>query len=164
MNIAICQFKINTLEILDNTKRIIDSIKKAKQNNADIIIFPELSTIGSFINDILESRSFVEEIDEYNKKIIEESNGIYVIFGTVAIDKDNIGADGRIRKYNSIFVAKDGKLVKQKHTDFIIKNNLLNYNEYNENRHFFSLKDLAYENNKTIKEYYNTLYNYKNRR
>ncbi len=157
MNIAICQFKINTLEILDNTKRIIDSIKKAKQNNADIIIFPELSTIGSFINDILESRSFVEEIDEYNKKIIEESNGIYVIFGTVAIDKDNIGADGRIRKYNSIFVAKDGKLVKQKHTDFIIKNNLLNYNEYNENRHFFSLKDLAYENNKTIKEYYNTI-------
>ncbi|PTY40477.1 NAD(+) synthase [Brachyspira hampsonii] len=155
MKIAVSQLEIIPSMPCDNAARIISFISKAKKENADMVIFPELCVSGYMIGDMWESESFIRECEELGKEIIKSSNGIYVIFGNVASDKNKKNFDGRLRKYNAMFVAKDGKLIHNNTTEypFIIKSLLPNYKEFEDPRHFFSLKDLAFENNKDIKEY-----------
>ncbi|MCZ9937947.1 NAD(+) synthase [Brachyspira hyodysenteriae] len=155
MKIAVSQLEIIPSMPCDNTVRIISFISKAKKENADIVIFPELCISGYMIGDMFESEGFIRECEELGEEIIKSSNGIYVIFGNVASDRKKKNFDGRIRKYNAMFVAKDGKLIHNNTTEyhFIIKSLLPNYKEFEDPRHFFSLKDLAFENNTDIKNY-----------
>ncbi|MCZ9868991.1 NAD(+) synthase [Brachyspira hyodysenteriae] len=155
MKIAVSQLEIIPSMPCDNTVRIISFISKAKKENADIVIFPELCISGYMIGDMFESEGFIREREELGEEIIKSSNGIYVIFGNVASDRKKKNFDGRLRKYNAMFVAKDGKLIHNNTTEypFIIKSLLPNYKEFEDPRHFFSLKDLAFENNTDIKEY-----------
>ncbi|ADG70205.1 NAD(+) synthase [Brachyspira murdochii] len=155
MKIAISQIEIIPSMPCDNTVRIISAISSAKKNNADIIVFPELCVSGYMLGDMWESKGFINECEELGEEIIKSSNGIYVIFGNVASDKSKKNFDGRLRKYNALFAAKDGKLIHNNTTPypFIIKSLLPNYKEFEDPRHFFSLKDLAFENNADIKEY-----------
>lgn len=155
MKIALSQFEIIPAMPSDNTARMINYINRAKENKADMIIFPELSVSGYLIGDMWESESFIKECEKLGKEIIKASKNIYVIFGNVAIEKNKKNFDGRIRKYNALFLAKDGKLIKNKSMPcpFTIKTLLPNYKEFEDPRHFFSLKDLAFENNMDIKEY-----------
>ena len=161
MKIALSQFEIIPSMPADNTARIINYIEQAKNNKADMIIFPELSISGYLIGDMWESESFIRECEELGKEIIKASKDIYVIFGNVAVDRNKKNFDGRIRKYNALFLAKDGKLIKNDSLPypFIIKTLLPNYKEFEDPRHFFSLKDLIIENsidknNFNIKEYF----------
>ncbi|PCG19275.1 NAD(+) synthase [Brachyspira sp. G79] len=155
MKIAISQIEIIPSMPCDNTVRIISAISSAKKNNADIIVFPELCISGYMLGDMWESKGFINECEELGEEIIKASKGIYVIFGNVASDKSKKNFDGRLRKYNALFVAKDGKLIHNNINNypFIIKSLLPNYKEFEDPRHFFSLKDLAFENNADIKEY-----------
>lgn len=165
MKIALSQFEIIPSMPSDNAARIINYIEEAKNNNADMIIFPELAISGYLIGDMWESESFIRECEELGEEIIKASKDIFVIFGNVAVDRNKKNFDGRVRKYNALFLAKDGKLIKNPYSKipypFIIKTLLPNYKEFEDPRHFFSLKDLIFENalkdnkdNFDIKEYF----------
>ena len=162
MKIALSQFEIIPSMPTNNAARIINYIEEAKNNNADMIIFPELAISGYLIGDMWESESFIRECEELGEEIIKASKDIFVIFGNVAIDRNKKNFDGRVRKYNALFLAKDGKLIKNPYSKipypFIIKTLLPNYKEFEDTRHFFSLKDLIFENaledNFDLKEYF----------
>ena len=163
MKIALSQFEIIPSMPSDNAARIINHIEEAKNNKADMIIFPELAISGYLIGDMWESESFIRECKELGEEIIKASKDIFVIFGNVAVDRNKKNFDGRVRKYNALFLAKDGKLIKNPYSKipypFIIKTLLPNYKEFEDTRHFFSLKDLIFENvledNFDLKEYFN---------
>ena len=163
MKIALSQFEIIPSMPTNNAARIINYIEEAKNNKADMIIFPELAISGYLIGDMWESESFIRECEELGEEIIKASKDIFVIFGNVAIDRNKKNFDGRVRKYNALFLAKDGKLIKNPYSKipypFIIKTLLPNYKEFEDPRHFFSLKDLIFENaledNFDLKEYFN---------
>ena len=162
MKIALSQFEIIPSMPSDNSARMIKFIEEAKNNKADMIIFPELSISGYLIGDMWESESFIRECEEFGEEIIKASKDIFVIFGNVAVDRNKKNFDGRVRKYNALFLAKDGKLIKNPYSKipypFIIKTLLPNYKEFEDTRHFFSLKDLIFENaledNFDLKEYF----------
>ena len=162
MKIALSQFEIIPSMPTNNAARIINYIEEAKNNKADMIIFPELSISGYLIGDMWESESFIRECEELGEEIIKASKDIFVIFGNVAVDRNKKNFDGRVRKYNALFLAKDGKLIKNPYSKipypFIIKTLLPNYKEFEDTRHFFSLKDLIFENaledNFDLKEYF----------
>ena len=162
MKIALSQFEIIPSMPTNNAARIINYIEEAKNNKADMIIFPELAISGYLIGDMWESESFIRECEELGEEIIKASKDIFVIFGNVAVDKNKKNFDGRVRKYNALFLAKDGKLIKNPYSKisypFIIKTLLPNYKEFEDTRHFFSLKDLIFENaledNFDLKEYF----------
>lgn len=162
MKIALSQFEIIPSMPTNNAARIINYIEEAKNNNADMIIFPELAISGYLIGDMWESESFIRECEELGEEIIKASKDIFVIFGNIAVDRNKKNFDGRIRKYNALFLAKDGKLIKNPQSKipypFIIKTLLPNYKEFEDTRHFFSLKDLIFENaledNFDLKEYF----------
>ena len=163
MKIALSQFEIIPSMPSDNSARMIKFIEEAKNNKADMIIFPELAISGYLIGDMLESESFIRECEELGEEIIKASKDIFVIFGNVAIDRNKKNFDGRVRKYNALFLAKDEKLIKNPYSKipypFIIKTLLPNYKEFEDTRHFFSLKDFIFENtledNFDLKEYFN---------
>ena len=163
MKIALSQLEIIPSTPTNNAARIINYIEEAKNNKADMIIFPELAISGYLIGDMWESESFIRECEELGEEIIKASKDIFVIFGNVAVDKNKKNFDGRVRKYNALFLAKDGKLIKNPYSKisypFIIKTLLPNYKEFEDTRHFFSLKDLIFENaledNFDIKKYFN---------
>ena len=162
MKIALSQFEIIPSMPTNNAARIINYIEEAKNNKADMIIFPELAISGYLIGDMWESESFIRECEELGDEIIKASKDIFVIFGNVAVDRNKNNFDGRVRKYNALFLAKDGKLIKNPYSKipypFIIKTLLPNYKEFEDTRHFFSLKDLIFENaledNFDLKEYF----------
>ena len=163
MKIALSQFEIIPSMPADNVARMTKFIEEARESKADMIIFPELSISGYLIGDMWESESFIRECEELGEEIIKASKDIFVIFGNVAVDRNKKNFDGRVRKYNALFLAKDGKLIKNSSKipyPFIIKTLLPNYKEFEDPRHFFSLKDLIFENaikdnkyNFDIKEY-----------
>lgn len=155
MKIAICQFEIIPSMPVINASKMIKYIEEARDNEADIIVFPELSVSGYMVGDMWESESFVRECERLGEEIIKASKDIYVIFGNIALDKAKKNFDGRVRKYNALFVAKDGKLIDNNTTEynFFIKTLLPNYKEFDDSRHFYSLKDLALENDVSIKKY-----------
>ena len=163
MKITLSQLEIIPSMPTNNAARIINYIEEAKNNNADMIIFPELAISGYLIGDMWESESFIRECEELGEEIIKASKDIFVIFGNVAVDRNKKNFDGRVRKYNALFLAKDGKLIKNPYSKipypFIIKTLLPNYKEFEDTRHFFSLKDLIFENaledNFDLKEYFN---------
>lgn len=162
MKIVLSQFEIIPSMPTNNAARIINYIEEAKNNKADMIIFPELAISGYLIGDMWESESFIRECEELGEEIIKASKDIFVIFGNVAVDRNKKNFDGRVRKYNALFLAKDGKLIKNPYSKipypFIIKTLLPNYKEFEDPRHFFSLKDLIFENvledNFDLKEYF----------
>ena len=163
MKITLSQLEIIPSMPTNNAARIINYIEEAKNNKADMIIFPELAISGYLIGDMWESESFIRECEELGEEIIKASKDIFVIFGNVAVDRNKKNFDGRVRKYNALFLAKDGKLIKNPYSKipypFIIKTLLPNYKEFEDTRHFFSLKDLIFENaledNFDIKKYFN---------
>lgn len=138
-------------QIRHNYENMIKEINIAKENHADIIIFPELTLTGYFIGDLWEQPSFLRECDKYKEKIVSASQDIIIIFGHIAIDETKKNTDGRYRKYNAAFIAKDGKLLKNDaHHLYTIKTLLPTYRQFDDPRHFTSLLTVALEENTTV--------------
>ena len=58
-----------------------------------------------------------------------------------------MNTDGRVRKYNALYTAYNGKLIKPEKSPypFVIKTLFPNYREFDDSRYFFSLQSLATE-------------------
>lgn len=130
-----------------NTAKILSMINKAKEQNVDLIIFPEMAVPGYLLGDTWEQSSFLEDCESYGRDIIAASQGITVMFGNIAIDRSKKNNDGRVRKYNALFTAQNGKLIQPDNMPYpySIKTLMPNYREFDDTRHFFSLQKLARE-------------------
>ena len=130
-----------------NTKTMLSMISLARQQQANIVIFPEMAIPGYLLGDTWEQQSFIKDCETYGQQIIDASNDLCILFGNVAVDWHKRGNDGRVRKYNAFFVAYNGKLHGGDNFPypFRIKTLHPNYREFDDTRHFFSLRKLANE-------------------
>lgn len=130
-----------------NTATMLNMIEKACQQQAEMIIFPEMSIPGYFLGDTWEQPAFLRDCEEYGHRIILASTNICIVFGNIAIDWNKVNDDGRVRKYNACFVAYQGKLMGDDNFPypFRIKTLQPNYREFDDSRHFYSLRKLATE-------------------
>lgn len=125
----ICLVQINPIigNIQYNFERIEHFVKEAESLNADLVIFPELSLLGYPPLDLLEKRSFIDEVLDYNERIIQLSKKVGIIFGTVVRIEDKIGTN----LFNAAIFSVNGKV----HS--IHKKSLLpNYDVFDEVRYF----------------------------
>ena len=132
-----------------NAEKILQLMAEAREQGTDLIIFPEMSIPGYLLGDTWEQSSFLADCENYGKDIIAATAGteLTVIFGNIAVDWEKKNNDGRVRKYNALFVAQNGKLVQPDCMPypFVIKTLMPNYREFDDTRHFFSLQKLARE-------------------
>lgn len=122
--------QINTIagDIAFNTDKIIECIEKAKNNNADLIIFPELALMGYPFGDIfIRHKSIIKRQLEALNKITGECQNITVLVGFVEPTKDK----NKKPFYNSVAVIQNGKIINT-----VRKRLLPNYCEFNDYRYF----------------------------
>lgn len=137
-----------------NANKIVNKIENAKTDGIELIIFSEMAIPGYLIGDEWERLSFIRECEACGERIKEHTEGITAIFGNVGVDWNRYNEDGRVRKYNALFIAENRKFIHHPVTGypFVIKTLLPNYREFDDSRHFFDLRKYALENNKTLEE------------
>ena len=150
LKIAMAQMEVIPGHPDKNAATMLRMIDEAKENQADVVIFPEMAIPGYLLGDTWEQTSFLADCELYGQEIIEASKGITVMFGNIAMDWEKMNNDGRVRKYNAFFTAQDGKLIAPAGQDypFVIKTLMPNYREFDDTRHFYSLQQLALEQGK----------------
>lgn len=133
----------------ENAQKMLAAIEQAKQAKAHLIIFPEMAIPGYLLGDEWERNAFLRECEACGERIREAAKGITVIFGNIAVDWHRKNEDGRVRKYNALFVAENGAFIDHPHTKnpFFIKMLMPNYGQFDDNRYFFDASKLAYELN-----------------
>lgn len=147
LKIAAAQLKVQAGHPSENTENMLAMIADAKAQGADMIIFPEMAVPGYLLGDTWEQTAFLQDCEECGKDIIAASQDIAIVFGNVAVDWTKRNNDGRVRKYNALFTAWQGRLVQPEHMPYpyVIKTLMPNYREFDDTRYFFSLKQLAEE-------------------
>ncbi len=88
MKIALAQINQSVGKIEENRLKIFDFAKKAKEQNADIIIFPEFAVTGGYSNDLFNNRDFI--ISEFKATEVMTSHiPMNAISGVISNDKLN---------------------------------------------------------------------------
>ena len=144
---ALAQIRVIPGQPAINTEAMLKAIAAAKRQKAKLIVFPEMVIPGYLIGDNWEREAFLRECEACGHKICEAAQGITIIFGNVGLDWGNKNEDGRIRKYNALFVAENKTFIGPAKSPykFIIKTLSPNYREFDESRYFYDLRKLAAE-------------------
>ena len=123
-----------------NAPYMIGEIQSAIKRGIDIIVFPELAVSGYLIADKFEDTYFIEDILNFNRKIIESTSGnIVAIFGSI-VSSPGKGEDGRQRIHNAAIVAQGGKQL-----GYVVKTLQPHYRYYDDDKHLFSARKIAEE-------------------
>lgn len=134
-----------------NYQKISNIIGQAKEKNADILLLPEMCLPGYLIGDLWEQQTFLDDCAYYAQQIAAQAENLCIVFGSVATEKGKINEDGRIRKYNAAYICQNGTMLSgYLGRNFIIKNSLPNYREFDDARYFHSLQKLCAEENIAI--------------
>jgi NAD+ synthase (glutamine-hydrolysing) len=152
LRIALCQMRVHPGEPARNADTILrwiaEAVAVAKEQRADLLVFPELCVPGYFLGDGWERPAFLRDCEAGNARIIEATaheDSPTVVFGSVAVDWDVKGEDGRPRKYNAWIVAAGGKALEHPglKRPYGIKTLLPHYREFEDGRHFYDARELA---------------------
>ena len=121
--IALAQFSPHIGNIEANAQKMFDQVNEAKKQKADLIVFPELSTVGYPAEDLLLRPSLAKRTQKAFE-LLSQVKDIVVVFGFV-----NQTEDGQ--RYNAAAVMKDGQVL-----GIYNKQNLPNYGVFDEKRYF----------------------------
>ncbi len=146
ITIACAQIEVTPANPEKNTKKVLEAIARAKKQQVDILLLPELVVPGYLLGDLWEQKSFITDCEAWGQEIIKATEGICVVFGNIATDPSKVNEDGRIRKYNAAFIAQDGVLRRGGLPyPFISKTALPDYREFDDSRYFHSIAKLLPE-------------------
>lgn len=106
MKIALGQINPIVGDFAGNSAKIIDYARRAKSQDAGMVVFPELSICGYPPRDLVERESFVSHNREAAEHIAEETQGIAVICGLVTPAHAEAGKS----VMNSAALLLDGKI------------------------------------------------------
>lgn len=134
MKIALAQLNPIIGDFEKNTANILNAIKRAKQSDAGLIVFPELAVCGYPPLDFLEFEDFIERCFNAIQKIADACVGITAIVGGPS--KNPVLAGKNL--FNSAFVLKDGKILS-----VVNKTLLPTYDVFDEYRYFEPAKHIG---------------------
>jgi len=127
MRVALAQINPKVGDLAGNADKIVNFIKKAKEAEADLVIFPELAISGYPPRDLLDFEIFVQDNLVQLDRIKEFSYDIAVICGYIDVNSEPYG-----RKYhNAAAFMNEGEIVYRYY-----KSLLPFYDVFDENRYF----------------------------
>ncbi len=130
LKVNLAQINSTVGDFSGNCAKILTSVKQARSDGFDMVIFPEMALCGYPPEDLLLKPAFFKDLKKYLNKIIKSSKNICVIVGFPQLIKD--------KKYNSAAIISDGKLIKVAH-----KYELPNYGVFDEKRYFTSADSVS---------------------
>jgi NAD+ synthase (glutamine-hydrolysing) len=138
----------------DNMTTMLAHVDAARQAGCDLVAFPELAVPGYLIGDEWERPAFLRECEACGQALLDAARGIVVAFGNVGLDWQKRNEDGRVRKYDALFVVEDGQFLRPDGSpyDFVVKTLMPNYREFDDSRHFYDLRKLALELGRDVRD------------
>jgi len=127
MKVALAQLNYTIGDFEGNSAKMIEHIKKAKSDGADLVVFSELSVTGYYPHDLLEKKEFIQKAENAVLKIAAHCIDIAAIIGAPRINQN---AKGK-QLYNSAFFLTDAKIQHIQN-----KTLLPTYDIFDEYRHF----------------------------
>ena len=129
MKIALAQLNYHIGNFDANEAKIIRHINKAKEANADLVVFAELAICGYPPRDFLNVEDFVDLCENSIQQIAKHCIGIAAIVGGPS---NNQLLKGK-KLYNTAYFLSDGQITSKHH-----KQLLPTYDVFDENRYFES--------------------------
>lgn len=126
LRLALAQINSTVGDLSGNQKKILDFVNQARQQKADIVIFPELAICGYPPEDLLLKNGFVQDNLKSIQALVRTVKDIVAVVGFV--DRDKRGS-----LFNALAVIADGKIKGVYH-----KKELPNYGVFDEKRYFKS--------------------------
>ena len=123
LKIALAQLNFAVADLKANAGKIIAVVEQAKQQMADLIVFPELCITGYPPEDLLLRPDFIRETQHAVAELIRQIHGITAVIGLPQ-------KHGHLL-YNAALVLRDGEVVAEYH-----KQALPNYGVFDEHRYF----------------------------
>ncbi|WP_446809927.1 NAD+ synthase [Methylomonas sp. 2BW1-5-20] len=123
IKIALAQLNLTVADIQTNTGKILAAAEQAKQQQADLVVFPELCVTGYPPEDLLFRPDFIQQAQQAVAEIAEKIAGITVVIGYPRQQ------DGRL--YNTAVALRDGETLAE-----YDKQALPNYGVFDEQRYF----------------------------
>ncbi len=142
MRIALAQQNYHIGNFEENSRKIIEGIKKAKQQGADLVVFSELCVCGYAPGDFLEFKDFINKCYETINLIKVHADTIGVLIGSPARNPQIEGKD----LFNAVFLLHEKEIKGEIH-----KTLLPNYDVFDEYRYFepaFDWKVLEFKGKK----------------
>ncbi len=127
MKIALAQINPVIGSLSENRKKIITYIQQARKSGAELVVFPEMALLGYPPEDLLLLPSFIDALNSELKLLIEATENIILIVGTV---REN-PSGGEKGLYNTAAIIENKVLV-----GFQDKALLPDYDVFNERRYF----------------------------
>lgn len=123
LKIALAQLNFGVANIKANSAKIIAAAEQAKQQQADVIVFPELCITGYPPEDLLLRNDFIEQAQQAVDAIAAEVQGIDLVIGYPQMKSQQL--------FNTAVVLRDGQRIAEYH-----KIALPNYGVFDEQRYF----------------------------
>ena len=128
MKIAVAQLNPTIGHLQGNVVKITRFIRRAREDEADLVIFPELAVTGYPPRDLLLYNAFLDQAEKIvQEEILPLTEGIAVLLGTPWREK----VRGETCLYNAALLLKDGKIISRHY-----KTLLPNYDVFDECRYF----------------------------
>jgi len=102
MRICVAQCNSTVGAVKENVQMIQTSLEGAKEQEADLVVFPELCVSGAPLHDLLFHKDFVDECEGAFDEIASRTKGLWAILGSPAINEETV--------HNSAIVFHDGKV------------------------------------------------------
>lgn len=109
MKIAIVQQNYTVGDFGKNATKISKAIFDARQQNADLVVFPEMSVCGSFPKDLLKIEDFEETTMQTLQRIATESFGTAVLIGCPTYCED----EKETKLYNSAILIENSVITRR---------------------------------------------------
>ena len=158
MQFKFVQMTIAPGEPAVNFETMKSQIVEAKKQNVEVLVFPEMCVSGYLIGDRWEFEDFTDDIQSYHLDLLELSEGITLIWGSVLKDTQSKGENGRYRLYNAWFACIDQKFLSSFNgLNGFPKVLSPNYRLFDESRYFYDLRKVAQEESKPVESYLNPI-------
>ncbi|MDF1516195.1 MAG: NAD+ synthase, partial [Anaerolineae bacterium] len=122
IRLALAQINTVVGDIDGNVKKIEDSLVRARDSQADIVVFPELTITGYPPEDLLLRPSFLHANVDAVQHLINLTAGLTAVVGFADVDED---------VYNAAAILHNGQWVHTYHKQY-----LPNYAVFDEDRYF----------------------------
>jgi len=127
MKIALAQLNYHIGYFEYNSKKMIQAIRDAENQGADLVVFSELSVCGYIPQDLLEQHDFIVRCNETLQTLAKECTKVAAIVGVPVVNPLPKGK----KLFNAAVLLADGKVVTQRY-----KSLLPTYDIFDEYRYF----------------------------
>ncbi|HSV96158.1 MAG TPA: NAD+ synthase [Spirochaetota bacterium] len=126
MKIALAQTNPVIADIEGNRAKLVSCVERAKRLGAELVVFPEMATIGYPPMDLLENHILIDDNLASLEAVARACTGIAAVCGYVDFDRDNSPM-----LFNSAAFLADGRIISRHH-----KTLLPTYDVFDEMRYF----------------------------